>query len=119
MDERLEKALDFSNYMVTLSNQKRLLKEKYHEELMYFYKGSQFTVSRELMTFVNMLVDREYTTDVILVDDNDTPALIDDLTDFYDSILDVYFSASNSYRTQHEQLKKNRSPKKLVNYDKD
>jgi len=118
MDERLEKALDFSNYMVTLTNQKRLLKENYHEELLYFYKGSQFTVSSELITFVNMLVDKGNDT-VVLVDDNDTPASIDDLTDFYDSILDVYFSASNSYHTQYEQLKKNRSPAKLVNYDKD
>jgi hypothetical protein len=118
MDERLEKALDFSNYMVTLTNQKRLLKEKYHEELLYFYKGSQFTVSSELMTFVNMLVDKGNDT-VVLVDDNDTPALIDDLTEFYDNILDVYFGASNSYHTQYEQLKKNRSPAKLVNYDQD
>jgi len=36
MDERLEKALDFSNYMLTLNNQKRLLAEKYQEELIHF-----------------------------------------------------------------------------------
>ena len=33
MDEKLEKALDISNYMITLNNQKRLLKEKYYENL--------------------------------------------------------------------------------------
>ena len=33
MDERLEKALDFSNYMLTLNNQKRLLAEKYQEAI--------------------------------------------------------------------------------------
>ncbi len=32
MDERLEKALDFSNYMVTLNNQKRLLAEQFDQE---------------------------------------------------------------------------------------
>ena len=32
MDERLKKALDFSNYMVTLNNQKRVLKEKFFEK---------------------------------------------------------------------------------------
>ena len=31
MDERLSKALEFSNYMVTLNNQKRILKEKYSD----------------------------------------------------------------------------------------
>ena len=39
MDERLKKALDFSNYMVALNNQKRLLTEKYQENLK-FYKIS-------------------------------------------------------------------------------
>ena len=37
MDARLAKALDFSNYMVTLNNQKRLLAEKYQDDLLYFY----------------------------------------------------------------------------------
>ena len=31
MDERLEKALEFANYMTTLNNQKRVLKEKFYE----------------------------------------------------------------------------------------
>ena len=31
MDEKLEQALDISNLMVTMNNQKRLLKEKYKE----------------------------------------------------------------------------------------
>ena len=42
MDEKLSKALDYSNYMVTLNNQKRLLTEKYQEELLYFYKLKQW-----------------------------------------------------------------------------
>ena len=29
MDERLEKALDFSNFMVTLNNQRKLIYEKF------------------------------------------------------------------------------------------
>ena len=52
MDERLSKALDFSNYMVTLNNQKRLLAEKYQENLLHFYNGCQFTASKELINFV-------------------------------------------------------------------
>ena len=56
MDERLEKALNFSNYMLTLNNQKRLIAEKYQEELIYFYNGSQFSVTRELITFVNLMI---------------------------------------------------------------
>ena len=37
MDEKLSKALDYSNYMVTLNNQKRLLEEKYQQDLLHLY----------------------------------------------------------------------------------
>lgn len=114
MDERLEKALDFSNYMVTLNNQKRLLKEKYYEDLLHFENGCQFTITKELITFVGMMVSSGNDTDIVLIDDNDTPASISNLAKFYDDILDVYFSASNEYNTNYNELKKKRSVEKLV-----
>jgi len=54
MDKRLEKALEFSNYMVTLNNQKRILKEKFRENIVHYHNGGQFTVTQDLITFVNM-----------------------------------------------------------------
>ena len=56
MDERLEKALDMSNYMVTLNNQKRLLKEQYKENLIYYFNGGQFTVTQDLISFCQCLL---------------------------------------------------------------
>lgn len=116
MDERLSKALDFSNYMVTLNNQKRLIQEKYQEDLLYFYNGSQFTVSRELITFVGMMIDKDQDS-LVLTDDNGIPASVDDVEDFYDNIIDVYFTASNTYYSQYQALKKNRNVEKLVDYE--
>lgn len=117
MDERLEKALEFSNYMVTLSNQKRMLKEKYYEDLIYFQNGCQFTITKELITFVGLLVSTDNNTDVVIVDDNDIPAMIKNLNDFYENILDVYFTASNEYNTEYNKLKTKRSVNKLVDLD--
>jgi hypothetical protein len=119
MDERLKKALELSNFVVTLDNQKRLLKEKYHGSLLYFYKGSQFTVTKELMSFVAMLVSRENIEDVVLTDDNDIPASISNLEEFQDDIFEVYSTASNQYHAQYEELKKKRGTGKLVDYDKE
>ena len=116
MDERLEKALDFSNYMLTLNNQKRLLAEKYQESLIYFYDGSQFTISQELITFVSSMVSADQ-DEVVLVDDNNIPCLVHDLDNFYSEILNQYASASNVYHTAYVNLKKNRSIEKLVDYD--
>lgn len=117
MDERLEKALAFSNYMVTLNNQKRLIKEKYFEDLIYFHNGCQFTVSKELITFVNLFVEKGITEDVVLTDDNDIPTKVKDLEEFLDEIQDVYFSASNSYYNDYNDLKSKRSVEKLVDYE--
>ena len=119
MDERLEKALDFSNYMVTLNNQKRVIKEKYYEDLVYFSDGAQFTVTKELINFVSFMVDRDNTSNIVIIDDNDTPIMIADLTEFYDNITDVYFSASNSYYKSYNELKTSRRIEKLVDYDKE
>lgn len=116
MDERLEKAINFSNYMVTLNNQRRLLKEKYQEDLLYYYNGCQFTITKELITFLGFLLDKDNET-VVLTDDNQVPVRIEDLEKFFEDILDQYFTASNNYLTEYEKLKKQRSVEKLAGLD--
>lgn len=117
MDERLEKALDFSNYMVTLNSQKRVLKERFREQTVFYHLGGQFTVNKQLMTFVSMLVEQGNDEDIVLVDDNETPIMVKDLTDFQSEILNTYFTAANEYHAEYEKLRKNRSVEKLVEYE--
>lgn len=116
MDERLEKALNFSNYMVTLNNQKRMLKEKYYQNILFYYKGGQFSVTPGLISFCQTLIGYEQ-DDVVLIDDNDTPILVDDINSFMSEILNTYFKSSNEYFSEFEKLKKSRSVEKLVQYD--
>jgi len=116
MDERLQKALDFSNYMVTFNNQKRALAEKYNQDLLYYHLGAQFTVTKELINFCHTLVSTD-NTEVVLVDDNGSPVQITDLENFHANILDVYFTASNEYYNEFVNLKKKRSVSKLVEID--
>jgi len=116
MDERLEKALEFSNYMVTLNNQKRMLKEKYYQNLIHYYKGGQFSVNQGLISFCQTLINNDQ-DDAVLIDDNDTPILVDSLEDFVADILNVYFTASNEYLAEFDTLKKSRTVEKLVEYE--
>lgn len=117
MDERLEKALEFANYMKTLSNQRRMLLEQFKESLIYFYNGSQFTISIELINYANMLVEKDITSDVVFVDDNDTPTVIEDLFKFLEDIQDQYFQALNKYNTDFIKLKSKRSVEKLIDHE--
>ena len=109
MDERLEKALDMSNYMVTLNNQKRLLNEQYKENLIYYFNGGQFTVTQDLISFCQSLVSMDQ-EESVLIDDNNIPISIDNLQDFTKNVHSTYFVASNRYLMEYnKRLKQNRS----------
>jgi len=113
MDERLEKALEFSNYMVTLNNQKRALKEKFYNECVFYDNGGTFTITKEMITFVKVLIDKG-NKDAVLIDDNDLPIRIENLEKFYEDLVTNYFEASNSYYTEYQKLKTKRSVEALT-----
>ena len=114
MDERLEKALEFSNYMVTLNNQRRVVREQFLENCVHYLNGGKFAVNRDLITFCHTLLQREQTS-AILIDDNDTPIEVENLQKFLDDILDIYFTTSYEYFDKYNEIKKNRTVKGLVN----
>jgi hypothetical protein len=116
MDERLEKALDFSNYMVTLNNQKRVIHEQYQQNLVHYYKGGQFSVTQELISFCQSLQNLEQET-VVLTDDNQQPIEVDPLQDFLNDILNVYAEASNKYLSEFNKIKQNRSVEGIIEHE--
>ena len=59
MDKRLQQALDFSQYMTTLNNQKRLLLEKFYENCILYYNGGKFTVTPELISYCGTFIYSE------------------------------------------------------------
>lgn len=114
MDDRLQAALDFANYRQTFTIQHKTLKEKIQAKLTYGYNGGIFKINRELICFVRFLIDRGRISSVVLLDINENPIIIDDIEKFQDEIMDRYFSATNEYFEEYQQLKKSRSVEKLI-----
>lgn len=114
MDERLEKALEISNYMLTFQNQKRLLKEQYKENLIYYVNGGQFTITTQLISFCQSLLLMQQ-TETILIDDNEMPVEIEDLSKFTNDLYSKYFESSNRYLIEYNKLKNNRSVESIMN----
>ena len=114
MDDKVQKAYEVANYMTTLANQKSILKQEFKQNLVYFFQGHTFQVSKDLITFVKTLVDLKQDTDVVLIDDNDLPIKIENLNVFLEDILNQYFMAVNSYQTKYQQLKLSRKVESLV-----
>lgn len=114
MEDQLKRALEFSNYRQTFSIQRKSLKEKIDAKLTYGHNGGIFKIDRSLITFVQMLIDQGRTSGVPLLDANENPILIDDLSAFRDEILDRYYTSTLEYFEQYQKLKKARSVDKLI-----
>lgn len=114
MDDQLKAALDFSNFRQALSTQQRILKEKAQANLTYGINGGIFKITQELISFVKILLDLDRKTNTILLDHNDNPILIEDLTRFQQEIMDRYFTVTYEYFDSIQKLKKSRSMEKLL-----
>lgn len=114
MQEQLKKALEFSNYKQTLSIQRKLLKEKIEAKLTYGFNGGIFKINRDLLNFVQMLLNEGRTSGIVLLDANENPIMVEDLQKFKDEIFDRYFTVTNEYFEQYQTLKKSRSVEKLL-----
>jgi len=106
MDKRLERALEHSNLMVTLNNQKNILMQKFHSDRIFYCNGGKFTVTKELIAFVKV------SNPNVIDDDNCTPIEVDDT--FYEKIFAVYNEAINKYNTEYKKLAKNRTVEGFV-----
>lgn len=114
MQDQLKNALEFANYRQTFSIQRKILKEKISAKLTLGHNGGLFYVDRTLLTFVEMLLTKGRASGVVLLDINENPILIEDLTVFRDQCFDRYFEATNEYFEQDQNLKKSRSVEKLL-----
>lgn len=113
MDTKLEEALDLSNFITTFNNQKRLLWEKYQDDLLVYVNGHEIKITQELISLCDRLCSRNNNT-VVLIDSNNLPFEVENLEEFLENILDQFTQASNRYFTEYKKLKSSRSVEKVI-----
>ena len=99
--------------MATLGNLRKTAQEEYNQSLIYYFQGSSFTVSRELIVFVHTLTELG-NTESILLDDNNIPLNVTNLKEFLTNILNVYGQATNEYLIKYTDLRSKRRVGDLV-----
>jgi hypothetical protein len=114
VDERIEKALQTSNYMATLSNQRRVIKEEFTQKNIYYYNGGTYRCDYSLIGFVKALVDMGQTTDVVVIDDNMLPVTIPNLEEFLENLIATHFEAANEFAAKFNQIKSKRNISDIV-----
>lgn len=115
MDERLEKAYDVANYMATLSNQKRIIKEEFYQKAVYYLNGGTFKVDSNLIAYTKSIVDLGYTSEVVFLDYNENPIIVEDVDKFLTDIVDVYFESLNEYSIKSLEIRSKRKLTDIVN----
>lgn len=118
MTSKLNKALEFSNYRITLNIQHNALKSKVQTLLNYSINGGTFEISQMLISFVKTLIDQGHDT-AVLLDVYNNPIEIVGLEDFLEEILSRYFEATNEYHAEYSKMKKSRKVHKLVDLELD
>ena len=114
VDERLAKALEASNYRLTLNVQRENSKLKLKNHLVYSQNGGIFKITQDFISFIFALSQSKKSA--VILDSNENPVKIDDLEDFYESILDIYQEGMNDYLVEYEKFKKLRTTAKVVTW---
>jgi len=118
MDERLEKALDFSNFRMILSTRQENLKLLMKNKLVLPYEGGLFKVDKELISLIGVLLTVGETS-FIFIDKNDIPIVIPDLQDFYQEIMKKYRTVLRQYYRSYQTLSEAREIKKVINWNEE
>ena len=114
VDERLAKALEASNYRLTLNVQRENSKLKLKNHLIFSQSGGIFHITQDFISFIFALSQSK--SSAVILDSNENPVKIDDLEDFYDSILSIYYEGMNDYLAEFEKFKKLRTTAKVVEW---
>jgi hypothetical protein len=113
MEQRLQEALDFTNYRQTLNNQLHKLKIKTEGMLIHAEAGGKFTINQQLICFLDYLVKNGY-MHATLLDDNKSPVHIDNTQLFLKIITTKYFEVTNDYLQESLAIKKSRNVKSVI-----
>ena len=108
--QNLEEALAFSNYQITLTRQKTLLRQTFENDCLLGYSGGLFLVTPEFISGLDSLnkISR------YVIDHNNNPIWVEEIADLKIKSINCYNDAVTKYGTAYSQLKTQRSVKSLA-----
>jgi len=115
MDERLQKALEFSNYSLTITNQKKNIKNRINQIRIVHYNNGVFFADEQTISFIKTLIDLEHKS-VVLIDTKENPVEVENLKELLDNLTSAYFSATNELNAEFVKIKKQRTVKQIMDW---
>jgi hypothetical protein len=111
-DKKLNEALAFANYRLTLQVQRQNIEARVEAALLVSHNGALFKSTQQLINFVALRLMRQ---EAILVEDNSNNVItIQDGEEFLKLLLTAYDSAMQLKQDEQKRLKSARSTAKIV-----
>jgi hypothetical protein len=105
MDKNLEQIIELSDKFLSFKIKRHALKEKFQARTTVGHNGGIFKIDQSFISYLKTLLDLGKETQVILLDINGNPIVIDNLKVFFHESLDKYFSAIGEYHAGVHDLK--------------
>tara|TARA_A100001015_G_scaffold203601_1_gene227481 strand:- start:12113 stop:12460 length:348 start_codon:yes stop_codon:yes gene_type:complete len=110
----LQEVEQFSNLKSSLDVKKRNAFEKANNKLNFAFNGGLFKADPKTILFAKL---HDKSRELILIDTNDTPIHIEDISNFVSKAESLYYEAMNEYHLLFNDLKKQRTVKKVMDND--
>lgn len=113
MDQRLNDALAFANYRLTLQVQRQNILARVEAALLLSYQNSIFRATPELVAFVS--AHQQLSSSALYVNDqSDNAVKIDNPQEFAQQLVQTYDAAMALKHQEQQRLKTARNPAKIV-----
>jgi spore germination protein GerM len=106
MEKSLETIIKTSDRLLAVKMKRQSLKERFDANITFGMNGGIFKIDQTLISFVNTIISLGKTKNVVLLDVNQTPIVIEDLSCFLQQIVDQYFMSLGAYHAGYQDLKK-------------
>jgi hypothetical protein len=113
MEAKIEKAFEIASLMATLNSQKRLLEEEFEQTLLYYYNGGVFKATEQRLAFLASIKSKDVES-IVLLDDNKTPILVENIDSFFNDLFSHYTEATNHYYYQHKKITSSKTVESII-----
>lgn len=114
MDERLQKALEFSNYTISINNQKQNLRNRLAQMQILHYSGGTFLADAKTISFLGTLVQLGHTSAQVIIDNKNNPVHVMNVQELLEKLVYQYQTAAQEYEQEFAKVKKARNIKRLM-----
>jgi hypothetical protein len=112
----IEAVFDKSKFNTVQRNQITLVKELIKEKLIIGHLGGLYSISSELLSFLDLL-ERSGYDNAVIPDMNGVPTQIDNVKEFKETCMEKFAQEMNQALAEINRIRSARTVQELVDYD--